>query len=369
MNVLAEISRYQVDDHVIALAWAPDSWRCAALSASGALMVSSLTKTLDFAPSLRLQTPPRRLDSERLCQASREATSGRQSTPTTVAVQPAGGLALSWGKPGILTGGQEGMVSCWQANEDGLLVKGFEVDPGERWAEHVLWSADGTRFVTGVGKKLRIWSSTGELLRDYSNQSSSIAALCLRPDNQAVGIGIYGGVRLFRFAESEPYEDLQWKGSIIELCWSPNGRFVAASSQERTINFWRLPFRPGEQLAMSGYPVKVREMAWDSDSRYLATGGCELITIWDVSGKGPAGTRPIQLKFHAERLTALQFQPAGARLASGSKDGKLAIWRSVKEKQPEFVAELNAPISALRWSPCGRRLGVGTSEGEVVLFG
>ena len=106
----------------------------------------------------------------------REATSGRQSTPTTVAVQPAGGLALSWGKSGILTGGQEGMVSCWQANEDGLLVKGFEVDPGERWAEHVLWSADGTRFVTGAGKKLRIWSSTGELLRDYSNQSSTIAA-------------------------------------------------------------------------------------------------------------------------------------------------------------------------------------------------
>ncbi len=119
---------------------------------------------------------------------------------------------------------------------------------------------------------------------------------------------------------------------------------------------------------MSGYPLKVRELAWDNDSRYLATGGCELITIWDVSGKGPAGRRPIQLKFHEERLTALEFQPAGTRLASGSKDGKVAIWKSVKEKQPEFVTELDSPISTLRWSPCGKSLGVATNNGEVVVL-
>jgi len=34
----------------------------------------------DFAPSSKLQTPPRRLDSERLRQASREATSGKPET-------------------------------------------------------------------------------------------------------------------------------------------------------------------------------------------------------------------------------------------------------------------------------------------------
>jgi WD40 repeat protein len=334
VNVLVEIGRSQVDDHVIALAWAPDSSRCAALSASGSLTLASLAADKN----------------------------------ESVLAHPAGGLALSWGKPGILTAGQEGKVSLWQQDEDGSLVKRFEVDPGEGWVGHVLWSSDGTRFVTGAGKKLRLWSDSGELLQDYSNQSSSIAALCLRPDNQAVGIAMYGGVRLYRFTESEPYEDLAWKGSIVQTVWSPNGRFIAASSQERTINFWRLPFRPGQQLTMSGYPRKVRELAWDKDSRYLATGGCEIITVWDVSGKGAAGTRPIQLKFHQEALTALQFQPLSTRLASGSKDGKLAIWKSVKEKQPEFVAEFDAPISTLDWSPGGKQLGVGTSDGEVVLF-
>jgi WD40 repeat protein len=335
MNVFEPVARYQTDDHVIALAWAPDSSRSAALSVAGTLTLSSLTDETNY---------------------------------LSVAAQPAGGLALSWGELGILTGGQGGRVSSWLEDREGSLVKQFEVDPGGDWAEHVIWSTDGTRFVTAAGKKLRLWSAAGKLIQDYHEQPGSIAAVCLRPDNEGVGIGIYGGVRLYRFSELDPYEDLQWKGSIIDVRWSPNRRFIAASSQERTINFWRLPFRPGQQLAMSGYPSKVRELAWDEDSRYLATGGCELITIWDVSGKGPAGTRPIQLKFHQERLTALQFQPGGARLASGSKDGKLAIWKSVKGTQPEFVAELDSPISTLCWSPCGRHIVVGTSSGGVTHF-
>jgi WD40 repeat protein len=335
MNGFEPAARYQTDDHVIALAWAPDSSRSAALSVAGTLTLSSLTQGSNY---------------------------------LSVPAQPAGGLALSWGKRGILSGGQGGSVSCWLDGRDSSLVKQFEVDPGGDWAEHVFWCTDGIQFVTAAGKKLRLWSATGELIQDYYEQPSTIAAVCLRPDNEGVGIGIYGGVRLYRFAELEPYEDLQWKGSIIDVRWSPNRRFVAASSQERTINFWRLPFRPGQQLTMSGYPSKVRELAWDEESRYLATGGCELITVWDVSGKGPAGTRPIQLKFHEERLTALQFQPGGARLASGSRDGKLAIWKSVKATQPEFVAELDSPISTLCWSPCGRHIVAGTSSGFVTHF-
>jgi WD40 repeat protein len=335
MNGFEPAARYQTDDHVIALAWAPDSSRSAALSVAGTLTLSSLTQ---------------------------------ESNYLSVPAQPAGGLALSWGKRGILSGGQGGSVSYWLDGRDSSLVKQFEVDPGGDWAEHVFWCTDGTQFVTAAGKKLRLWSATGKLIQDYYEQPSTIAAVCLRPDNEGVGIGIYGGIRLYRFAELEPYEDLQWKGSIIDVRWSPNRRFVAASSQERTINFWRLPFRPGQQLTMSGYPSKVRELAWDEESRYLATGGCELITVWDVSGKGPAGTRPIQLKFHEERLTALQFQPGGARLASGSRDGKLAIWKSVKATQPEFVAELDSPISTLCWSPCGRHIVAGTSSGFVTHF-
>jgi WD40 repeat protein len=155
----------------------------------------------------------------------------------------------------------------------------FQIDAGRGWVQQARWTTDHKQFVTASGKTLRLWSQEGELIQEVEEQPSTIAAVSLRPDNRAIGLGIYGGVRLYRFGEQAPYEDLLWKGSIIQLAWSPNARFIAASSQEKTINFWRLPYRSGEQLAMSGYTTKVRELAWDSTSRYLASAGSELVTI------------------------------------------------------------------------------------------
>ncbi len=212
MNALEEISRYVTDDHVIGLAWAPDSSRYAVLSASGALTLPSLTG----------------------------------DTNHTVSAQPVGGLALSWGKSGILTGGQEGTVSCWQPDSDGSLAKRFEIDPGENWVDHIVWSRDATRFVTAAGKKLRLWSDTGELIQAYPNQPSTIAALSLRPDNQAVGIGIYGGVRLYRFSESMPVRRSGVEGfdhrNALESEWPFRRGVVSRANHqflETPISSWR----------------------------------------------------------------------------------------------------------------------------------
>jgi WD40 repeat protein len=330
---MERIASYQTDDQVVGLSWSLDCSRCACLSASGLLSVVPIDSGV---PTL------------------------------TVTTDPAGGLTLDWGKRGILTGGQSGFVHCWNP-VDGLEEL-FQIDAGRGWVQQARWTTDNSRFVTATGKTLRLWSQDGELIQGVEEQPSTIAAVSLRPDNRAVGLGIYGGVRLYRFGEQSPYEDLSWKGSIIHSAWSPNARFIAASSQERTINFWRLPFRPGKQLTMSGYATKVRELAWDSTSRYLASGGSELITIWDVSGKGPAGTKPIRLKFHKDRLTTLEFQPNGARLASGAKDGRLAVWDSVRASKPDFFADFGSPVSFLKWSPCGKQLAVGTGDGSVELL-
>ena len=44
---------------------------------------------------------------------------------------------------------------------------------------------------------------------------------------------------------------------------------------------------------MSGYSTKVRELSWHANSRFLATGGGPAVVVWDFSGKGPAGSKPV----------------------------------------------------------------------------
>jgi WD40 repeat protein len=89
----------------------------------------------------------------------------------------------------------------------------------------------------------------------------------------------------------------------------------ATGDEDSTVQFWIV--KSSVDLMMSGYATNVRELSWDATGCYLATGGGTMPCVWDVSGKGPAGTKPMQFDAHQGNVTALAFQPAGPLLASG----------------------------------------------------
>jgi WD40 repeat protein len=150
------------------------------------------------------------------------------------------------------------------------------------------------------------------------------------------------------------------------LAWSPDGKYLATGDQDCSVHFWIV--RLGEDLQMSGYPRKVRELAWDSASRFLATGGGAVPSVWDCSGKGPAGTTPRQFKGHDAAVNALAYQHAGPLLASGGEDGLLAVWQPTKSKKPLAVSVQDSGLTCLAWSPDDKRLAAGQESGRVVVF-
>jgi WD40 repeat protein len=126
-----------------------------------------------------------------------------------------------------------------------------------------------------------------------------------------------------------------------------------------------LPYREGEELFMSGYASKVSALAWDANSRFLATGGGEIITVWDVSGRGPAGAKPLQLEGHADRITWLSFQSRGHLLASGGMDGCVFIWDLAKGTRRRLELMPSSAVAAMAWAPDDAGLAVGAADGSV----
>ncbi len=332
MTATASATRWSaaVGDHVTGLAWSPDGAQLAACCGEGQLHVL-------------------------------DAATGESAW--TAAADPLGTLAVTWSEVGLVTGGQDGHARFWTEGRETLAIKA-----GRTWVEQVAWSPDGTHLATASGRELRVWMPDGSVAFERTDFSSTISAIQWRPDGKAIGAACYGGVRLFRLAESEPYEDLAWKGSVLSLAWSPNARYVAAGSQEASINFWKLPHREGEQLQMSGYATKVRELAWDGGSRYLATGGGPIVTVWDVSGKGPSGTRPRQLDLHLANVMVLAYQPNGLLLASGDAEGLAALWNPAKSEKPLRADRLRGSISCAAWSPRGTSLALASADGEIVVW-
>lgn len=331
--------RFDAQDHVVGLGWAPDGARVAALTGGGGLFI------LDARDGRPLH-------------ALAEAHAG-------------GALSLDWAAGGLATGGQDGAIKLWDV-EGGTARATLAGAEGSRrtWVEQVRWSPDGALLATTAGRTLRIWNpAVGEQHLEYAGHPSTVAALCWRPDGKAVAVGFYGGAAFYRLGEAAPYQRVDWKGSILSLAWSPNARYVAAGTQEATVNFWKLPYRPGEELDMSGYANKVRELAWDPASRFLATGGGEEVTVWDVSGKGPRGTTPGQLRGHGKKVTLLAWQPRGGLLASGDAGGNATLWAPGKGIAPQRESTLEGAISAAAWSPDERAVLLGSAGGGVAVWG
>jgi WD40 repeat protein len=321
----------EIGDHVIALAWSPDGAGLAAAAVGGPIT---------------------------LC----DGATGRIRH-----VLPGHGFgtsALSWSPQGALlaSSGQDGKVKLWDVR-DGKLQ--YALDGGSAWVERVVWSHDGTLLASAAGKKVRLWNTGGQLVRDFGNHPSTVADIQWKPGALELASAAYGQIALFHPDKAEPVRSLSWKGSQLVLAWSPDGKYIATGDQDSTVHFWIV--KRGEDLMMSGYPTKVRELSWDHTSRYLATGGGDTPCVWDVSGKGPAGTKPAQLKGHNDKVTALAFQHSGPMLASGGADGLIMLWRPDKHTRPLAKAEVPAGITQIAWSADDQRLAVGTESGRVAV--
>ena len=284
-------SRWQahVGDHVIALAWSPDGGTLAAATVGGPIT---------------------------LC----DGQSGR--IKYVLPGHGFGTLALSWCLQGTLlaSSGQDGKVRLWNA---GNGKEHLTLDGGADWVERVVWSPTGTVLASAAGRKVRLWNSAGQLVREYGNHPSTVADIQWRPRTLELASAAYGELTVWNPDKTEPIRVCKWKGSMLVLAWSPDGKYIATGDQDSTVHFWIV--KTGEDLMMSGYPTKVSELAWDYTSRYLATGGGSVPCVWNVSGKGPAGTKPLQFKAHQAKVTALAFQHAGPILASAGADGLVAL--------------------------------------------
>ncbi len=321
---------FQLGEPVVALSGSPDSRHWAALGSEGNAAIL-------------------------------DAATGRAEAQW--AAHPAGGFRLAW-HPRldlIATSGADGKVRLWDSRTAALL---HEMPGGSSWVEQLEWSPDGTLLATGAGRILTLWTPEGRALREWKNHKSTIAALCWRPDGLRLGAACYGGAQVYDPSPAGGSELLPWKTSLLSLAWSPDQRWVVAGTQDLGVQIWPQPFKLGDELQMSGYTAKVRELAWHRSSRYLATGGGEQIMVWDCSGNGPSGTSPRILDGHAALVSALAYQSQGFLLASGGQEGQVRFW-NVKQSQTTRAFRIPGPVTALQWARSDQAVFVGGQDGSL----
>jgi WD40 repeat protein len=323
----------QLDDYVIDLAWSPDGALLAAASGAGPV------RLLDAAGAPLHELP------------------GHEAGTNVIGWNPP-----ESGNPLLATCGQDGAVKFW----DGATGQHTATARlGAGWVEHLAWSKN--LLAAALGRKLFLLNPDGSVRHAFPEAPKTITALAWRgpPAKPVLAVAFFGGVRLIEAGDFSLWKEFPYGNGIQALVWSPDAKWLVSGNQDPSVHLW-IPDE-GAELQMSGYELKVKHLAFDHTSRWLATGGGHDACLWDCAGAGPEGRTPAMLP-HEKPVSALAFQQSHGLLASAAADGTVMLW-SPERKQPlrATVKMPHAP-TRLAWSPDDRLLAIGSEKGAVYVL-
>ena len=261
----------------------------------------------------------------------------------------------------LASSGQDGKILIWDIKEGNIFS---EVNLDDGWIEHLSWSPNGELLAASCSRNAYIFDKHGVQKWKSESHGSTISAIAWSNSDE-LATACYGKVSFFNIASNAVVQKLEWQGSLVSMELSQDGDIVACGSQDNTVHFWRRS--SGQDSMMSGYPGKPSSLAFDSTGKLLATSGSSVITVWSFNDGGPEGTRPGQLEHHTEFISSLAFAPKGNRLASGSRDGSVAVWGLTNNGHGKMIGSTLAAdqVTNIAWSKDSRKLAATDSQGNV----
>jgi WD40 repeat protein len=211
-------------------------------------------------------------------------------------------------------------------------------------------SRDGTRLAVASGSTSVLEVATGRTLAVLPGTESVFPA-AFSPDGKWVATSIQDRVILWDLATSRPLHRLRAPiGYISQMAFSPDGKRLAAAGVATAV--WDVV--SGEELVTlrgAGFPV-----AFHADGRSVVSGGDGSVArLWDVTS--PQDARLLQ---GGDEIAAIAFSPDGRRLVTASPliqpvggrgqvlvaGGKgTRVWQPATGREERVLSLLFAPVA------------------------
>ena len=128
--------------------------------------------------------------------------------------------------------------------------------------------------------------------------------------------------------------------TILDVGFSPSGRYMATSSMDRSIRLWD---RTGKLLAsfLAGHRDWIRSIAFQPDGTRLISGGDDgAIRVWDLT----RGRRLQRFPAHQGWVLHLAFSIDGSLIATAGQDGMVLVWSTESLEVVQRLGPFGVPV-------------------------
>jgi WD40 repeat protein len=158
---------------------------------------------------------------------------------------------------------------------------------------------------------------------------------------------------------------------ISNVVYSPDGKFIATSSQDQTIKLWDA--KDGALLAdMKEHSCGRNTIIFSDDSRLYLTysakkdlcWGDSFVIVWDAKT-----THEIfRLAGHRLSILSAVFSPDGKTIATASADSTIGLWNATNGKLLHSVKAHRGEVNSVMFSKDGMRLVTASADGSVITW-
>ncbi|MEM9266919.1 MAG: WD40 repeat domain-containing protein [Cyanobacteria bacterium P01_F01_bin.13] len=337
--VLKQLWDTRLSDYVTAVAWSPDGTQLAASSGAGEVILYT----------------PATGDSHCLQSSQGESVDA---------------VAISADGHFLAAGGQAGTVWIWQIDGDAPTLL-TTLEHARTWIDRLQWHPKLPELAFSFGRYAQVWDAVEQAVVTTLNfENSSVLDLAWNPQGTRLSLGGNQSIKTWKSQDWD--EDPMVReigGASVAVAWSPDGNYLASGNNDRSVLVWAKDHPAPWQ--MSGFPGKVRQLAWSKptvrDAPLLASISGEGVVVWTKAADESEGWNPKVLDVHEGMVQAIEFQSGALLLASAAADGYLYLWQK-SGRIAQRLEGASAGFSCLAWSAQGTALAAGGSGGELFVW-